>query len=207
MNKQHRSMDHHLIKGLVTNEECREIIKIADEIGYEDSPVYIPATGEYVMNIKKRLSRFTYIPITEPIKEIVLRLLDRTDLIDKRVKLASRPRVIRYDDGGYFRLHRDMVHKREIGGVDYEGRYNMLIYLNDDYTDGRTIFFGDDMTFTPIDSEKGDVLLFYPKIKHCGDRVKGTKIILSAQLMIPHQSPSKSQPPSISIKPVSSSSK
>ena len=69
---------------------------------------------------------------------------------------------------------------------NYTGKYNMIVYLNNNYEGGETCFINPtDRTYVPIKGKTGDVLIFDPTLLHMGSEViNGSKYILIVQLFI-----------------------
>ena len=89
---------------------------------------------------------------------------------------VSEIRALRYDEGGFFKVHTDTT------GQDGR-RFAIVIYLNDDFEGGATVFPLLGCRSTP---KKGKGLVFPTDRLHRGDVVtSGTKYILVLWLMTP----------------------
>jgi hypothetical protein len=91
---------------------------------------------------------------------------------------VSDLRLVRYDEGGFFKVHSDTT-------GDDRRRFAVVIYLNDDFGGGATIFPLLGCRSVP---EKGRGVVFPAERLHRGDVVSGgTKFILVAWLLHPQQ--------------------
>jgi predicted 2-oxoglutarate/Fe(II)-dependent dioxygenase YbiX len=89
---------------------------------------------------------------------------------------VSEMRLMRYDEGGYFKVHTDMA-----PGV--RRRFAIVIYLNDDFEGGATVFPLLGCKSLP---QQGKALVFPAERLHRGDVVTGgSKFILVLWLLDP----------------------
>jgi hypothetical protein len=87
-------------------------------------------------------------------------------------------RLVRYDEGGFFKVHSDTT-------GDDRRRFAVVVYLNDDFGGGATVFPLLGCRSVP---EKGKGVVFPAERLHRGDVVKeGTKYILVTWLLHPQQ--------------------
>ena len=175
-------MDYHVIESVLTADECTALIKQAEEVGLKDSPVFNQQTKKYSMDKSKRSS--TFAPVSSDLmkEKIIGRIREKCTDIDKRLEIVTDSRVIKYTDGGYFKAHRDIIFTEG----EYVGKYNMIVYLSDNYEDGETCFIdSDQQMYFPVKGKVGDVLIFDPRLLHMGSEVNnGVKYILIVQLFI-----------------------
>ena len=178
-------MDYRVVESVFTIGECNELIEQAEKIGLKESPVFNPQTKKYSMDKSKRLSAFARISNDLILKETMGRITKKCPDVDNRLKIITDSRVIKYIEGGYFKPHKDIIFTEG----NYTGKYNMIVYLNDDYKDGETCFINSiDRTYFPVKGKIGDVLIFDPTLLHMGSEVTdGTKYILVVQLFIENE--------------------
>uniref|UniRef100_A0A6B2KZU4 Fe2OG dioxygenase domain-containing protein n=1 Tax=Arcella intermedia TaxID=1963864 RepID=A0A6B2KZU4_9EUKA len=91
-------------------------------------------------------------------------------------------RFSKYRKGGYFKSHTD---GHVALGVDHRSIFTIMVYLNDNFTGGKTTFFDDDgkeiLSVTP---KTGMALIFNHDVMHLGGEiVKGTKFIVRTDVM------------------------
>jgi prolyl 4-hydroxylase len=94
----------------------------------------------------------------------------------KAVGLNELFRVYKYQEGQEFKRHRDQSYIRSNGEASY---YTFMIYLNQDYEGGETVF-GD----LSIEPKQGMALVFLHNLEHEGSPVKrGIKYVLRSDVM------------------------
>lgn len=107
------------------------------------------------------------------IKSIVPQEVDNAEAIG----LNEMFRFYKYNPGQRFKMHRDGSYKKN--ELEYS-LYTFMIYLNDDFEGGETIF-KEGQIITP---STGDLLLFYHPLKHEGKALlSGTKYVLRTDVM------------------------
>ena len=95
----------------------------------------------------------------------------------KTIGLNELMRVYKYSKGQRFKMHRDGSYERNHKECSF---YSFLIYLNDDFEGGNTIF----KTGEVIKPKKGTALVFYHSILHEGKEIlNGTKYVLRTDVM------------------------
>jgi predicted 2-oxoglutarate/Fe(II)-dependent dioxygenase YbiX len=107
---------------------------------------------------------------------------DRATSIGRQLSLGdfeiSELRLVRYDEGGFFNVHSDK-------GVGDRRRMALVVYLNDDFQGGATVF---PLMACRSIPRKGKGVVFPADRLHRGDVVTGgTKYILVMWLLDPHQ--------------------
>ena len=173
-------MDYHLFEKLFTEEECHKILNDIHPESFKSSTVYNKKTHSCTINLKHRNSEVAEMRDEELSKTLMSKLCSKSKLIDKSFRIPRDFRIIRYQKGGFFGLHRDMVIRKK----GYIGRYNIIIYLSDNYKGGETTFIDEKTGLQhPIKGKTGDVLMFDPTILHRGSSVEsGIKNILIVQI-------------------------
>lgn len=180
-------MDYHCKRNVLNIKDCQNIINCVscndgNGKGFESSPVYNKTSHKTEIDILKRDSTYVELPFTI-IAKFIPKIQNSFGNLLGHTKLIQKPRLIRYQQGGKFDLHRDMVFKEKCDGKYYKGKYNMIIYLNENYGGGETTFFDEKKKqFFQIKGGIGDVLIFNPEMLHCGEKVNGTKYIILVQL-------------------------
>ena len=185
------SLSYKVFDNVLSKTECQKLIKKATENGFEISPVYFVNEKKYQIKEKSRKSTFTRLQDSNNFLDLVKQRLtdicksdkDNCNKLDNLFMANSGFRIIKYDNGGFFKVHKDAVKTVEKEGNIYKGIYNMIIYLNDDYKEGCTNFMDfKNKKFYPIKGKTGDVLIFDPRTYHEGDIVEGIKYILVSQI-------------------------
>ena len=130
------------IESCLSPAECQEVIRVAKQHGLHNSEVYGSAADS--VNNEARISETAWLPNNKsPIVEKVSRLCQELTLYP--IENMEDLQVVRYPPGGFFKPHYDCCD----GGPDECRRMNaqggprrvtMIIYLNDDYQGGETMF-------------------------------------------------------------------
>lgn len=158
-------------KGALTPEECRYYIDYIDVLAEEyadDSEV--EKCGRFVHRVMDAT-------VTEELWEKLHPLL-RVNLPQLK-GCSPRMPVIRYTEhGNATNRHRDPKW--------YDGElYGALVYLNDDFPDGRTVYYGEcfrvALSYKPV---AGDVIVFHMDTLHSSTRPGGVKYLLSPRFMV-----------------------
>jgi prolyl 4-hydroxylase len=139
-----------VFKQLLTPEESRFLIDVATPV-FAPSTVVDPATGQLIRN-PIRTSDVAGFPLVSEGPAI--------SAINRRIASCSGTsasqgeplQVLRYRPGQQYRAHFD-----GLANVENQRVMTMLIYLNDDYTGGETVFPKAGLSFR---GEPGDALLF-----------------------------------------------
>lgn len=154
------------IPNFLTPVECDLIVELSKN-RLSNSFVYSENSDDYVT--KYRISEQCW--LNNEVDPLIKKI---SDLVAKRTGTSisdqEELQVVRYKPGGYFRPHYDACD----GNKQFCKRMNdgkgprlltVLVYLNDDYSGGETIFPNLKKTIQP---EKGKAILFY-SIDHRGD--------------------------------------
>ena len=173
------------IKGFLTSEECKEIIKLIDS-NNQKSTVVIGGTKEVGLD-DSRTSSTSNLPDTPFIQEIKQRIADTLGLeVDRGEPIQGQL----YNGGEYFRAHYDWFGKEAMethGKIAGQRTHTLMIYLNDDFTGGETSFQVKNLLVKPesgkavwwrntTDDGEGD-----PTVLHEGtDVMSGSKYIITA---------------------------
>ncbi len=181
-----------VLRGLLSEEECRQMIRDSEERGY--TAATISTLGGQVHNTDVRNSGRNMHDSKEMAGELFARIEPHLPQKVNRCSLCGlneRLRFLRYDPGEHFAPHRDgsyvrpdrsesslltvMVYLNSGGGVDYQGgTTNFLPEEKDRRTEQPVVF-------TP---SVGDVLVFSHRILHEGAAVtSGRKYAVRTDVM------------------------
>jgi len=164
-----------VIDDFLSSEECVKYIKEINDVKYtnEFTNATYARTNKYVNN---DLSTYFF----EKIKERNIQELQDVIRPNNLIMTAK------YDSGMEFGLHTDT-------GLYYNAKekisskYTVLVYLNDDFEHGETVFY--DKTFKETDiikPMKGKCIIFNMDIFHRGAKVeKGSKYWIGCELIAP----------------------
>ena len=146
---------YYQIDDFLTPEECDEIIRTAQERGLEPSKVYSADTDDNDPNF--RISDQTW--------------LKQADSITRKVEnVSGKPKenfediqVVKYEKGGFFTTHYDACDGDEsfckrMNGHSGQRYMTFLMYLNDDFEGGETVFPNLGVSIKP---KKGKALVFF----------------------------------------------
>jgi prolyl 4-hydroxylase len=167
-----------IIDDFLTPEECDEIIKIAEEVGLKPSTVYQSSEETHKSDTVSRISEQVWLKDSQ--SEIVKKIESKvSELSGMPIKNQEDLQVVKYVDNGFFKNHWDLPDSYK----KYQRYMTFLMYLNDDFEGGETVFPKLQTTVFP---KKGRVAIFYNsdlegnKLEdslHSGNIVKGTKWI------------------------------
>jgi prolyl 4-hydroxylase len=161
--------------------ECIDFIAKSEDIGYEPAKVGT-ANVQVVMEDVRNNERVIY-------KD--MQLADRLwqqlkpyapEKIGNSIAIGLNElfRFYKYHPGQKFKKHRDQSYIRENGEASY---YTFMIYLNDEYVGGETVF--NDIVIKP---KQGMALLFFHDLEHEGSAVtQGIKYVLRTDVMFNFQ--------------------
>ena len=174
-----------LIHGILSHDECDYIMKTANDSFARSSVVGVEGESDV------RTSETAWISKNDPVARKVL---------EHACKLTGKPyentedlQVVRYKPGTYYRAHHDACCEESESCSMFENKGGqrvgtLLVYLNDDFTDGETHFpdfddiklkapTGSAIYFEPLGS--GDKC--HPKALHAGLPISsGTKYVCNA---------------------------
>ena len=138
------------VEGLLTQEECRQIATTATDL-LEPATVIDPTTGRNVVHPVRTSDTALIGPTYE---NLVIRALNRrlATLTETLVAQGEALTVLRYSPGQRFRPHLDALPDTCNQRVK-----TVLVYLNDSFTGGTTIFPHAGLRITP---RAGDAIVF-----------------------------------------------
>lgn len=174
-----------MVHGILEPHECDYIISKADSSFARSSVVGVDGPDE------SRTSETAWIAKDDPVAR---KILERAcELTGKSYENTEDLQVVRYKPGTYYRAHHDACCEDSEACSLFENKGGqrvgtLLVYLNDDFTDGETHFpdFGDlkmkappgsAIFFKPLGSEDK----CHPKALHAGLPISsGTKYVCNA---------------------------
>ena len=128
-----------MIKNVFSKQECNSIINLCNELGFEDALINI-GNGKQIKNTGVRDSDrclIDSIEITEHlysrINKFIPKYFKQYNSIRKCIGLNKRLRVLKYNNGGYFKPHGDGSYYENINDESNRNRtlITLLLYLND----------------------------------------------------------------------------
>jgi prolyl 4-hydroxylase len=183
------------VRDLISQEECQEIIKIAEPLFARSGVVGKVAPDD------DRTSETAWIPRTHPIAR---KIFERAcELSGSSIENCEDLQVVRYMPGTFYRPHHDSCCENTDGCREFEQNGGqrigtLLVYLNDDFVEGRTHFpkmekmfrapAGNGLFFKPLGSN-GQC---HPHALHGGmPPTSGTKYLCNAwvrenNFVVPH---------------------
>ena len=166
------------IHNAVSSSVCRDYAQQGDRTGWsstnisELNPLF--SRSQAHINIDTQ-ALFAAIQHTAPPH------LDNMDI----VSLAEQQTAcMRYSEGEYFGIHTDSPFVAQDGAIT---KLSLVLYLNDDYTGGETVF--PDLALE-IKPEVGKILLFPPILRHMSKPIShGAKYIIRSEVLYRLSSP------------------
>lgn len=165
------------VSGFFTADECEASIQLAESEGFSDAPINTTAGPQLRYDVRNNTRAM--IDDVDRAKALWDRSIDYIPQLPggmNPVGINERFRFYRYDVGQQFDWHYDGAFERSNGE---ESRLTFMVYLNDDFAGGRTLFDN-----TAIEPETGLALFFVHKIRHKGEPViEGRKYVLRTDVM------------------------
>jgi hypothetical protein len=175
------------IDDLLSPDECNSYIQFSESAGYTDAP--ITTAGGPVMAKDVRNNERVMLDDPHRAADLWLRVRSFVPATVNEwlaVGVNERLRFYRYDVGQRFDWHYDGYFER-VGGE--RSLFTFMVYLNDDFEFGDTLFADRRMESTPypvlkVQPRKGMALLFRHALLHKGDAVlRGRKYVLRTDVM------------------------
>ena len=174
-----------IVKDVLTPDECQYIIDKAEPM-FARSTVVGTTTPD-----ASRTSQTAWISKTDPVAQKVFeKALEHTG---KTLAECEDLQVVKYEPGTYYREHHDSCCDGSQGCLDFEKEggqrvATLLVYLNDNFTDGETHFPNLDLK---LKADPGSAILFrplgsdeakcHPKALHAGLPISsGVKYVCNA---------------------------
>lgn len=179
--------DPRIVDSVITPAECDEIINTANSNFGRSELVGVNGPDD------SRTSETAWISKKHPVARKILRRA--CELTGKSYENCEDIQVVRYKPGTYYRRHHDSCCEDSQSCREFEGRggqrvATLLVYLNDDFTDGATHFPhhkgghkmkadpGSAIFFRPLGAESARC---HPKALHEGMPISsGTKYVCNA---------------------------
>jgi prolyl 4-hydroxylase len=179
MKKVEFNKDVFVIQNFLSIEECNDLIRDSELIGYEEAKVQAPGNRQIMLKNVRNNDRIMYEnnqlanELFEKAKPFLIHSIGNYDLIG----LNEMFRFYKYSKGQSFKMHKDGSYERNETECSF---YTFLIYLNDDFDGGETEF---ENLFT-VNPKTGDLLVFYHPLRHEGKEVtSGFKYALRSDVM------------------------
>lgn len=165
------------VSNFLSPEECLQFINKSEELGYELAKVNMGQSHRVNTRVRDNDRVFLNDPdlaqkLFERAKPFLPAQIGNSNLIG----LNELFRFYRYQNNQRFKGHIDGSYIRNTREASY---YTFMIYLNDGYEGGETIFLKD-----IIKPKQGMLLIFLHKLWHAGKEVTaGTKYVLRTDVM------------------------
>lgn len=166
-----------IIEDFCTSKECDDFIVKSEAIGYEPATVETERGSKVVSTVRNnnRVLHKNY-DLADIFWQQLAPFARQRIGNSKAVGLNELFRFYKYQPGQEFKRHRDQSYIRSNGEASY---YTFMIYLNQDYDGGETIF--SDQIIQP---KRGMALIFLHNLEHEGRPVKkGIKYVLRTDIM------------------------
>ena len=189
------------IEDFLTKEETQNLIFFSENKSYQEATVSLKSGAKMMKNIRnnerliyedeqlaqkywEKLRDFCPAFIDEIVK-------DETKNVQptyKATRLNPTFRFYKYESNQRFKKHIDGRVQLEKEGKKYESRITCMIYLNDDFEGGQTVFDykneDNQIKVIEIQPKTGMALCFFHEIKHEGKPVpEGTKYVLRSDIL------------------------
>lgn len=185
------------VDGFLTGLQCQQFIDSAESGGFAEAMVRMEAGARMLKSVRNN-DRFIIddFELADSLWPAVELFVDAFDLDIKPVALNERFRFYRYSPSQRFKRHRDG--EERIRGL--LSRITFLVYLNDDYEGGATVFseykFHDGQRsdeIVTVAPKIGKALLFQHHLWHEGEEViRGRKYVMRTDVLCdPDVTPSK----------------
>jgi hypothetical protein len=179
MEKQAYTTGIFTLKNFLSQEECVALIEKSEAIGYEEATVDV---GNGVQRMIKGVRNNERVLYKDPAYATFIweRLKDfAPEGTDQRsaTGLNELFRFYKYSPGQRFKMHKDGSFERNRFEAS---QYTFMIYLNEAYTGGETIFASGEV----IRPETGTALIFHHPLRHEGALLtEGVKYVLRTDIM------------------------
>jgi hypothetical protein len=179
---QMKRIDYHpeiyVIADFLSQEECTNLIAIAENIGFEEAQVQVGENKQSMLKGVRNNERILYMN-QELADQFWQRALPWITSVDNytAVGLNEQFRFYKYSPGQRFKMHKDGSFKRSETEQSF---YTFLLYLNDDFEGGATEF----QEICTISPKQGSLLIFHHPLRHEGKiLIAGNKYALRSDVM------------------------
>lgn len=177
------TQDIFTINNFLSHDECSALIRKSEEMGYEEATVDVGGGQQRMIKGVRNNERVLYKDelyaglLWERLKEFA----PEGKLGENACGLNELFRFYKYSPGQRFKMHKDGSFIRD----PYEAsQYTFLIYLNNEYEGGETIFASGE-TIRP---QTGSALIFHHPLRHEGALLEtGVKYVLRTDIMYRNQ--------------------
>ena len=163
------------LDNVYTEEECKELIKLSEENGYEQALVNIGGGKQQKMTDVRNNDRsiIDSFGLSGELWDRIKPFIPENYKDHEVVGLNERLRFLRYYEGQYFAPHCDGVYYREDGSEF--SQITILLYLNEGFEGGETTFlnFSDKKARVKAVPKTGSVLVFEHRLLHEGTALIG----------------------------------
>lgn len=166
------------VENFLTAEECDVFLKRFENNDFEEAKVNIDGEQTMFKSIRNN-DRILFFDegLAEELWYKIKAFLPSELGVYKAVGLNEMFRVYKYSKGQRFKMHMDGAFERNENELSF---YSFLIYLNDDFTGGETVF----RNIESVQPQKGNALVFRHKNRHEGKEVvSGIKYVLRTDVM------------------------
>lgn len=171
-----------VIHGFLSPGECEEHIDSSESIGYDEAPI----TTSLGFQMRKDIRNNTRVMLDAP--QLAEALFEKAQpFLPERIGdwkllgLNERFRYYRYERGQTFRPHYDGSFRRSDREMSL---LTFMVYLNDGFEGGATVFHGAAGFTREILPEQGKALVFsHPQLHEGAPVVSGEKYVLRTDVM------------------------
>lgn len=184
-----------VLHNVLSKKECDQIIEYGKKKGFESlageyNPAYrkseriLVDDDEFGNILLKRVKPFLTKKVRLTKQTRTLYVYDKIRGIWKLDKVNPRFRLCKYEPGGFFKKHLDSGYHPKTHS--HRTLVTIMVYLNDDYQNGETIFYDVNDDYKEVfrlKSKPGDCLIFNQKILHEGNKVNnGVKYMIRSDI-------------------------
>merc|ERR1711976_202589 len=180
-----------VLDGVLSEEECKGIIKQAEKKGFKKAAYKLSMKGHRSSQRCIIDSKYKVDLIWSRIKSFIPEVWEGHAVIGANERL----RILKYHKGDYFKPHEDGVYERPDG--TQKSYITIQLYLNEGFTGGNTTFmsnsaYEDDVGVVP---KTGSVLVFQHDILHEGSLLEdGIKYSMRTDIMYDNTSKLEENP-------------
>lgn len=185
------------IENFLSEEECQNLIIFSETKSYQEATVSLKTGAKMMKNIRnndrliyedKKLAQAYWKKLKEFCPVFINEIVEEEPQTYQAIELNSLFRFYKYESNQRFKKHIDGRVRLEKEGQNYESRITFLIYLNEDFEGGQTVFDykneKNEIEKIEIQPKTGTALCFVHEIKHEGKPVPtGTKYVLRSDIM------------------------
>jgi len=166
------------IKGFIDSEACAKLIALGEKMGFDEAAINTGA-GQEIFKAIRNNERILFDD-----HSLAKDLFDKIKTyVPEKIEgwyvhsLNERFRFYRYEEGQYFKWHRDGSFVRN---GEEASKVTFMIYLNDSFSGGNTEF----REICIVKPEAGSALVFPHQLMHQGGTIEsGSKYVLRTDVM------------------------